>query len=251
VLQGTDNGPAASRTKVFTTSNSEFASLADPNTSGKGSVGVYGHGKDVGVLGEATSTTTGGGVVGNGGWIGVIGNGGTGAGVVGNGGVGLPGVIGQGGKGGSGVIGSAGSGFDAFGVFGTNVTKGGIGVFGEGGSVGVAGHGFTAGVRGTSAAASGVGVLAEHNAAGGAAFKAVGPAVFSRSGILAVPAGSSKITKTGIALTAGSLILAAIQRHVPGVHVEAAVPDVSRSEFTVHLNRAVAARTHVAWFVVN
>jgi hypothetical protein len=33
--------------------------------------------------------------------------------------------------------------------------------------------------------------------------------------------------------------------------VQAAVPNVSRSSFTVHLNKAVSAGTKVAWFVVN
>jgi hypothetical protein len=68
VLQGTGNGPATSRTRVFTASNAEFASLAGPNTSGKGSLGVYGHGQAAGVLGEAAGTFG----------IGVSGTGGTG-----------------------------------------------------------------------------------------------------------------------------------------------------------------------------
>jgi hypothetical protein len=88
VLQGDDNGPATSRTMVLTASNTEFASLADPNTSGKGSLGVFGHGQDAGVLGEGAGTHASG-VVGDGGGNGdgVHGNGnGIGSGVSGLGG---------------------------------------------------------------------------------------------------------------------------------------------------------------------
>ena len=59
------------------------------------------------------------------------------------------------------------------------------------------------------------------------------------------------MTKTGVALTAASLVLATLQQNRAGVFVQAAVPDVSRSSFTIHLNKAVSASTKVAWFVVN
>jgi len=108
VMEGQDNTGAASRTGVFTTGNTEFGILADPNTSNKGSIGVYGHGLDIGVLGEA-------------------------AGLGGNG------VIGVGGGGGTGVIGRGGAS-NGTGVSGVGV---GVGVFGEsaGSGDGVAGSG--------------------------------------------------------------------------------------------------------------
>ncbi len=126
---------------MFTTGNTEFGILADPNTSGKGSLGVYGLGQNMGVLAEDT--------------------------------------------------------------------------------------------------------------AGGTALQATGPAVFSRSGVLTVGAGTSAVTKTGVALTAASLVLASVQQDRAGVWVRSAVPNVVGSSFTIHLNKTVAASTTVAWFVVN
>ena len=52
VLEGQDNTGATSRTAVFTTMNNEIGILADPGTSGKGSLGVLGIAQDVGVQGE-------------------------------------------------------------------------------------------------------------------------------------------------------------------------------------------------------
>src|SRR5258708_35453676 len=54
VLQGADNGFPTSRTAVFTTNNNEVGILADPNSSGHGSLGVFGIGQDIGVRGEGT-----------------------------------------------------------------------------------------------------------------------------------------------------------------------------------------------------
>jgi hypothetical protein len=42
-----------------------------------------------------------------------------------------------------------------------------------------------------------------------------------------------------------------LQQDRSGVYVRSAVPNVAASSFTVHLNKAVAASTSVAWFVVN
>jgi hypothetical protein len=98
--------------------------------------------------------------------------------------------------------------------------------------------------------AKGVGVLAE-SSAGGTALKATGRVVFSRSGVLTIAAGSSTVTKTGVALTAASMVLATLQQDVAGVWVRSAVPSVTAKSFTVHLSKAVSAKTKVAWFVVN
>ena len=279
VLQGTDNGPTTARTMVFTANSAESASLADPNTSGKGSLGVYGHGQNIGVLGDSTGTGTG-----------VQGNGGPdhGDGVVGNGGGGAAGVVGYAGPdNGTGVVGYAAStssgigvaakggltsgvgvqatgflGVDAtsFGTGGVGVaaTGDGIGVDGEGNGVGVRGIGLDGvlgqtstgnGVRGIVTAAGGVAVFADNPF--GTALKATGRTVFSQSGILTVSAGSSRVTKTGVMLTTSSLVLATLQQNVPGVYVQSAVPNVSGSSFTVHLNKTAPARIKVAWFVIN
>ena len=85
--------------------------LADPNTSGKGSLGVYGHGQDFGVYADAGGN--GIGVVGKGGGVSGTGGGSNGPGVSGTGGSGHsggPGVIGTGGNAGAGVIGAGSNG---------------------------------------------------------------------------------------------------------------------------------------------
>jgi len=77
VIEGSDNTGATSRTGVFTTGGKEFGILADPNSSGKGSLGIYGFGGSAGVRGEAPS-----------GGVGVLGiTSGAGTGVIGDGGV--------------------------------------------------------------------------------------------------------------------------------------------------------------------
>jgi hypothetical protein len=313
VLQGANNGPATSGTKVFTTNSREVAVLASPGGIGAGSLGVYGQGGVVGVEGnglgpgvgvfglggplngpgvtgsgnangngdgvQGSGSGTGDGVFGQGGPQGSILND-SGAGVKGHGGGSGPGVSALGGPdNGNGVHGSAfGSGTGVSGVGGTN---GGTGVYGNGGTnsapnngvgvIGAGGNGNGVGVwglaQGTGAGVLGtgfhgpavhgradfadaIGVLAE-NTAGGIAFKATGTASFSRSGVLTVAPRASTVTKTGVTLTAGSLILATLQQNRAGVFVQAAVPDVSRSSFTIHLNKPVPAATNVAWFVVN
>ena len=84
------------------------------------------------------------------------------------------------------------------GVTGVGGSGGGPGVVGDGGAGadGVRGTSTGIGVHGAATAATGVGVLAG-NFAGGTAFEATGPAVFSRSGILTVAAGKSSGTVTG------------------------------------------------------
>jgi hypothetical protein len=78
-----------------------------------------------------------------------------------------------------------------------------------------------------------------------------GQAAFSRSGLLTVPAGSSKVTANGVALTSASLVLVTLQRHASGLYVLAAAPNVSGSSFTVYLSENVSASTPVAWFIIN
>lgn len=80
---------------------------------------------------------------------------------------------------------------------------------------------------------------------------ATGPAVFSRSALLTIAAGTSSATQTGVALTPASLVLATLQQDHAGVWVRSAVPNAAGSSFTVHLSKAPPAGTSVAWFVVN
>jgi hypothetical protein len=235
VLQGTDNTFPTRRTAVFTPNNAEVGILADPNSSGKGSLGVYGIGGDAGVLGQ-------GAIVGLEGGVGVLGIGAPGQyGVVGQSSVQGFGVHGIGGSdGGWGVAGEASggdpAGADGVGVAGfasaassngigvTGTGNGtGAGVVGTGGNNGGTGAGVQGtggsnggpGVHGTSRAASDPGVLAE-NTASGPALQVSGPAAFSRSGALTVAAGKSSATQTGVALTSASLVLAPCSRTFPG-----------------------------------
>ena len=124
---------------------------------------------------------------------------------------------------------------------------------GRGTANGVTGIGGSAGgngVDGRAVSAAGAGVLAE-NTVGGTALQVAGPAVFSRSGTLTVAAGASSATKTGVALTAASLVLATLQQDKTGLYVRSAVPNVPGSSFTIPLSKAVTASITVAWFVVN
>jgi len=267
VIEGQDNTGATVRTSIFTVGNNEWATLADPNNSGRGSLGVYGHGQDIGVLGEAA--LDGSGLIGFGGGNGdgVQGFGaGNGTGVAGTGGSnGSAGVQGVGGgSNGAGVVGYGkglgdgvfGAGFvntAATGVAGTGGGSNGTGVQGSGAGAGDGVFGVSPagnGVLGRSLGASGIGVLAE-NTGGGIALYANGPAWFTRSGVLTVGAGASKVTKTGVPLTGASLVLATLQQDVAGVWIRSAVPNVAGSSFTVHLNKAVTASITVAWFLVN
>jgi hypothetical protein len=68
---------------------------------------------------------------------------------------------------------------------------------------------------------------------------------------MTVAAGHSSATVTRVALSAASLVLATLQQHHASVSVLAAVPDVSRSSFTVYLSTTVTAPAKLAWFVVN
>ncbi len=184
---------------------------------------------------------------------------GSGTGLLGSTGSGRA-VAGFAGGGGTGVYGQTSSGSDS-GVVGVNFGAGN-GVFGnvhnsaasavygqnDGTGFGVAGR-ASAGVGTLGDSADGIGVWASSQNA--TALKVTGTAQFSRSGILTIAAGKSSVTQTGVTLTSASLVLATVQQDRPGVWVRSAVPNVAGSSFTVHLSKAVSARTRVAWFVVN
>jgi hypothetical protein len=105
------------------------------------------------------------------------------------------------------------------------------------------------GLHGLCDDAAGTGVLAQ--SADGTALRVDGSAVFSRSGVLTIPAGARSATQTDVPLTSASLVLAVLQRHQRFRHVEAAVPHPGTSSFTVHLNLPASPGCLVAWFVVN
>jgi hypothetical protein len=210
VLQGVDNGPTTHQTSITTQNGNEIAVLADPNTSGHGSLGAMGRGRDVGLLGQAHNVIGGIGVLGTsdngvgiqgtggaGGKTGVVGNGGPGggAGVSGTGTSGGPG--GAGGSGAGGVVGygTADGVGDVPGVLGFG-SGGGGGVVGNGTRPGVAGDGSGVvgngsgfgpgvagvareggtGVTGSGGPASGIGVEGKGGAAGGTGVHGVGGA---------------------------------------------------------------------------
>jgi hypothetical protein len=105
------------------------------------------------------------------------------------------------------------------------------------------------GVHGRCDEAVGTGVLAE--SAHGTALKVDGTAVFSRSGVLTVPAGARSARQDDVELTSESLVLAVLRRHQAFRHVAAAVPHPGSRSFTVHLNLPASPGCEVAWFVVN
>ena len=201
--------------------------------TGRGHPGVIGFAQnqgDVGVVGFGNGSGDGvQGVAGATGSAGVRGV------VPGNIGSNADGVVGEAAGSGSGVVGFGGP-------------AGGTGVVGAGGGQSPSPPGN--GIRGLTSDSRGAGVIAE-NTAGGTALQVIGMARFSGSGVLTVPAGSSKVTKTGVPLTTASLVLATLQQNVAGVYVQAAVPNVSGSSFSIHLNKAVSANITVGWFIVN
>ena len=136
------------------------------------------------------------------------------------------------------------------GLYGTGVhgtSNSGVGVYGEGGAIGVRGlnTGPGPGVQGD--AFTGIGVLAT----GMIGLSVQGPAMFSRSGVLTVRAGHSSATHTVINMGRASMVLATLQQDLDGIWVRSAVPDPVGSTFTIHLNKAAPKHVEVAWFMIN
>ena len=107
------------------------------------------------------------------------------------------------------------------------------------------------GVSGVSFKAGGIGVIADNTV--GTALKVTGVAAFSRSGVVSIAAGKSTGTHASVTLASTSLVLANLQNNLPGVYVEAVVPNVSGHSFEIVLSKAVPAgkSAKVAWFIVN
>lgn len=178
---------------------------------------------------------------------------GSGAGVFGSSAPGI-GVIGNSGSG-NGVYGHTSSAV-ASGVYGQNKHKG-YGVAGRsnagpfGGAAATLGENTADGIGVWARSAHGIALFADPVNSDAIAIRAQGVAQFMRSGKLTVKAGKSAVTKTGIRIDAGTLVLATLQQDRPGVYVRSAVPNAAGDSFTIRLSEVVASDTKVGWFLVN
>jgi hypothetical protein len=122
----------------------------------------------------------------------------------------------------------------------------GIGVQGTSQSPdGIAGQ-FIAGEGGTALEASAEG-------RGGVALRTEGRLELTeRSGMSSVSGGAEFVIPVAGGLSEDSLVLATLQDHLPGVHVEAAgVLDADEGLIVVRLNQAVPEPARVAWLVLD
>lgn len=143
---------------------------------------------------------------------------------------------------------SAGFGGVTNGVYGFTDHSSGNGVVGV--VAGNAGAGGGAGVLGRSNTANAVGVRAHADL--GVALRVEGPASFSRSGRVSVPAGKKfvDVTVTG-GLSSAANVLATLQTHRSGVWVEACRRNYpSSGKVRIYLNKVASAHhsTSLAWF---
>ena len=131
------------------------------------------------------------------------------------------------------------------GVVGQSQGDFGIGVEGDASGQGAIG------VFGAASGSKGIGVYATAPAPDAAALQVNGRAVFSSSGRIVVPAGTTAGVQTGLTLSAAAFVLATLQQDLPGVLVRAAVADPAAGTVTVHLNLAPAVDASVGWMAVN
>lgn len=151
------------------------------------------------------------------------------------------------------------SGKDPIGVRGAATAEKGVGVQGAA----LSGKGKTVGVQGLTASAGGTAgqFVAEK---GGTAIDAQAPKdgvalrtkgrieLTERSGSASVSEGGSEFVIPVSGGLSRSLVIATLQEHRPGVHVEAAyVLDAEVGRIVVRLNQAVAEQTKVAWLVLD
>lgn len=112
---------------------------------------------------------------------------------------------------------------------------------------GVAGQ-FSAGRGGTA-------VLAQSPARNGVALRTEGKLQFAqRSGDATTSGGAEFVIPVAGGLNKNSLVLATLQDHHPGVHVEAASvldTDAGNETILVRLNQAVPEPTRVAWLILD
>ena len=143
---------------------------------------------------------------------------------------------------------------------GVSSSQKGIGIQGiasaeKGETVGVQGQtGSPDGAAGQFVAeGGGVAVAARASGKQGVALNTKGKLKFDdRSGSATVSGGSDFVIPVAGGVTEGSLVLATLQDHVPGIHVEAAsVLDTEEGLIVVRLNQAVAEPAKVAWIVLD
>jgi hypothetical protein len=149
-----------------------------------------------------------------------------------------------------GVYGVEGISGTGSGVYGHNFSSTGIGVKGETGGVGSGVYGVATdtgvGVYGDTA--KGTGVLARATGTG-TALSVTGKAVFSRSGMVTIPAGATSRTVTLAGVTTASMVMALSQQNST-VFVRAAT--AAAGSFTIRLSAAApAGGLKVAYFVLN
>ena len=179
-------------------------------------------------------------------------------------------IVNEGGAGGTavlgtgdtyGVEGTTGTGTGVYGntaaegqngVYGHAANTSGSGVYGQndGTGFGVAGRASSGtGILGDSANGTGVSAISQN----ATALQVTGKAQFSRSGAATV-AGTSAAplnsVRVSLPITAKSMMTALLQKHVAGVYVVAAVPNVTGGYFTIYLNKAVTTSVGpIAWIV--
>ena len=145
------------------------------------------------------------------------------------------------------------------GVRGTATANKGVGVQGAAAS----GKGATVGVQGLTTSPDGTagqfvaddgGTAVEASAKKGVALRTKGRIELTeRSGSASVSEGGSEfVIPVSGGLSEKSVVLATLQDHRPGVHVEAAyVLDADEGFVVVRLNQAVSEQTKVAWIVLD
>jgi hypothetical protein len=143
---------------------------------------------------------------------------------------------------------------------GASSSQKGIGVQGaatssKGESIGVQGvSGSSEGTAGQFIAEEGGTALEARSAQGqGVALRTRGKiALTERSGIASVSGGAEFVIPVAGGLDERSLVLATLQDHFPGVHVESAsVLDAEDGLIVVRLNQAVPSAARVAWIVLD
>jgi hypothetical protein len=196
------------------------------NQGGPGTTAIYGNASSTGSMG----------VWGSGAGIGVVGSGGT-TGVSGNGSTGVKGS-GTTGVEGTGTTGVAGHSTAGNGVWGQTSGSGSSGVYGENDANGY-------GVAGSSS--TGVGVLAQ---SAGTALQVYGRSTFSTAGTAVIASGQKKVTVTLAGVATSDFVLATVQGS-GSFYVKNAT--AGTGQFTIFINKAPAApkKVTVGYFVIS
>lgn len=158
------------------------------------------------------------------------------------------------------LFGKVGGSGKQVGLRGLSSSQKGVGVqgvasAGKGESVGV--HGQSSSPDGTAgqfeAGDGGTAVAAIAGGKSGTALRTKGRLQFGdRSGSSEVSGGAEFVIPVAGGLSEGSFVLATLQDHFPGVHVEAAsVLDAEEGLIVVRLNQAVPEPATVAWIVLD